>query len=245
MAPRRILTGMALLGMLAAAAPADAQRRERSDRRDQREERADGQQSRGRPRAVARSRNADRQVEVQRRVEVQRQVEVQRRIEADRRIEAQRRYDSRRNVPSRVYTRPGYSNWDRRGSRTIIVPRVIRPRIVTVIPYRPYVYRPRIGFGHYYGSSGYPYGVTPRGYYDPIPGRFYGGLRITDMPHEAQVFADGYYVGIVDDFDGVFQHLNLEAGPHRIEIRIPGYQDDAVVFDVNIQPGRTITYRAD
>ena len=58
------------------------------------------------------------------------------------------------------------------------------------------------------------------------------------------MFADGYYVGIVNDFDGVFQHLNLEAGPHRIEVRVPGY-DDAVEFDVFIQPGRTITFRAD
>ena len=43
-------------------------------------------------------------------------------------------------------------------------------------------------------------------HFDPIPGRAYGGLRITGAPHEAQVLADGYYVGIVDDFDGVFQH---------------------------------------
>jgi hypothetical protein len=69
-------------------------------------------------------------------------------------------------------------------------------------------------------------------------------LRITDAPRDAQVFADGYYVGIVDDFDGVFQHLNLEAGPHHIEVRFPGYAD-AIVFEVVIQPGRTITYRAD
>jgi hypothetical protein len=55
------------------------------------------------------------------------------------------------------------------------------------------------------------------------------------------VFADGYYVGIVDDFDGVFQHLNLEAGPHRIEIRTPGYAD-AIEFEVMIQPGRTTTF---
>jgi hypothetical protein len=131
------------------------------------------------------------------------------------------------------------------GSRTVIVPRYVSPRIVTVVPYRPYVYRPRLGIGIFYGSGGaYPYGYTPRGYFDPIPGRLYGGLRITDAPHEAQVFADGYYVGIVDDFDGVFQHLNLEAGPHHIEVRLPGY-NDAVEFDVAIQPGRTTTFRAD
>ena len=113
------------------------------------------------------------------------------------------------------------------------------------MPYRPYVYRPRFSAGTFYGSSGYyPYGYTPRGYYDPLPGRPYGGLRITDAPREAQVFADGYYVGIVNDFDGVFQHLNLEAGPHRIELRMPGY-DAAVTFDVYIQAGRTVTFRAD
>ena len=128
-------------------------------------------------------------------------------------------------------------------SRTIIVPRYVRPRVVTVLPYRPYVYRPRLGIGTYYGSTGYPYGYTPRGYFDPIPGRPYGGLRITDAPREAQVFADGYYVGIVNDFDGVFQHLNLEAGPHRIEIRMPG-SNQAIEFDVVIQPGRTITFRS-
>ena len=70
-----------------------------------------------------------------------------------------------------------------------------------------------------------------------------GGLRITDAPPEAQVFADGYYVGIVDDFDGVFQHANLEAGTHRIEIQAPGFE--SVAFDVLVQPGRTITFRAD
>jgi hypothetical protein len=58
------------------------------------------------------------------------------------------------------------------------------------------------------------------------------------------VFVDGYYVGIVDDFDGVFQHVNLEAGEHRIEVRAPGY-DEAISFDVYVQPGRTITLRAD
>jgi hypothetical protein len=124
------------------------------------------------------------------------------------------------------------------------VPRFITPRYVTVVPYRPYHYRPSFGIGIYYGSGGsYPYGYTPRGYYDPIPGRAYGGLRITGASRIAEVFADGYYVGIVNDFDGVFQHLNLEAGPHQIEIREPGLE--SIVFDVMVQPGRTTTYRAD
>jgi len=122
--------------------------------------------------------------------------------------------------------------------------RVIYPTIVTVVPYRPYVYRPHFGIGVYYGTGGsYAYGVTPPVYYNPQPGGYYGGLRITGAPRDAQVFADGYYVGIVDDFDGVFQHVNLEAGRHHIEIQSQGYQ--AVEFDVDVQPGRTTTFRAD
>ena len=122
-------------------------------------------------------------------------------------------------------------------------PRIIRPTVVRVIPYRPYIYRPSYRVGVIYGADGYyPYGYTPRGYYDPIPGRPYGGLRITDAPRWARVFADGYYVGLVNDFDGIFQHLNLEAGPHRIEIEDDGY--GAIGFDVYIRPGQTITYRA-
>ena len=60
---------------------------------------------------------------------------------------------------------------------------------------------------------------------------------------DAEVYADGYYVGIVDDFDGVLQQLNLEAGAHHIEIRIPNAAP--IAFDVNVLPGQTITYRAD
>ena len=119
-----------------------------------------------------------------------------------------------------------------------------RNRIVTIAPWRPYYYRPRFSIGVYYGAGGvYDYGYTPSYYYDPIPGRVYGGVRITQAPRDAQVFADGYYVGIVDDFDGVFQHVNLEAGQHRIEVRAPGLEP--ISFDVYVQPGRTITLRAD
>ena len=123
-------------------------------------------------------------------------------------------------------------------------PRFFRPNIIGIVPYRPYVYRPTFGlsfgYGNPYGYYGYP---APPGYITAVPGRPYGGVRIEGAPRDAEVFADGYYVGIVDDFDGVFQHMNLEAGPHRIEIRAPGYPP--VEFDVNVQPGQTITYRAD
>lgn len=215
-------------------------------------------------------RNDSRRYEAPRRYDNNRRYDAPRRYEAPREVRRYqaprndarrydaRRYDDRRSYSNRGYAVPrrpyisGYGGYGRpyayrsyRGSygygrRTIF----IRPRILTVAPWRPYHYRPRFSIGAYYGAGGvYAYGHTPSYYYDPIPGRIYGGVRITDAPREAQVFADGYYVGIVDDFDGVFQHVNLEAGEHRIEIQSPGM--DPLVFDVMVQAGRTITLRAD
>ena len=59
---------------------------------------------------------------------------------------------------------------------------------------------------------------------------------IVDAPPDARVFVDGYYAGVVDDYDGVFQHLNLEAGPHHIEIEEEG--NPSIAFDVRVGPGR-------
>jgi hypothetical protein len=266
MVSRKVISGVVLLGVLATA-PAFAaegqRRRSDSERRggESQAQRDEGGRSDRSDRAVARSRAAGgqdngrraeaQQAEEQRQYRAQQQAQVQRQ---DRQVQRQDRsdrqyragqYDARRNdTVRRQYQRPYYSNRGGYGSRTYIVPRFITPRFITVVPYRPYFYRPRIGIGVYYGTGGsYPYGYTPRGYYEPIVGRAYGGLRITGASEIAQVFADGYYVGIVNDFDGVFQHLNLEAGPHQIEIREPGLEP--IAFDVIVQPGRTITFRAD
>jgi hypothetical protein len=134
-----------------------------------------------------------------------------------------------------------------------VAPHYIRPTVVRVVPYRPYyyTYRPGFSFSFAYGSPyyGYPayspyaYPTPPAGYISPIPGRAYGGVRIEDAPQDGQVFADGYYMGVVDDFDNPFQHMNLEAGPHKVEIRAPGFEP--VAFDVNVVPGETITFHAE
>ena len=66
-----------------------------------------------------------------------------------------------------------------------------------------------------------------------------GSLRLDVEPRSVlQVYVDGYYVGTPDDLNG---ELELEAGPHKIEIRAPGYE--TLSFDVNIVANRSITYR--
>jgi hypothetical protein len=114
--------------------------------------------------------------------------------------------------------------------------------------YRPYGYRPGWSLNFYFGRPrvydrpGYGYPDAGYGYYSIAPGGAYGAVRIVDAPRDAEVFVDGYYAGVVDDYDGVFQHLNLEAGAHHIEIEAEGYPP--IAFDVRIEPGRTIEYHA-
>jgi hypothetical protein len=136
---------------------------------------------------------------------------------------------------------------------TIVAPRVIRPYGYGYPYYGSYRYPYRFSLGFYAGypfAYGYPYGYYPYPYGYAYPGYgvagdvgAYGGVRIEGAPRDAQVYADGYYAGIVDDFDGTFQHLDLPAGPHRIEIRAPGFPPTS--FDVRVEPGRTITYHAE
>ena len=92
------------------------------------------------------------------------------------------------------------------------------------------------GYGGYYGG-GYGGGS---GYYRSR-GYDTGSLRLKVQPRDAKVYVDGYFVGVVDSFDGVFQKLAVEAGTHRVEIRADGYEP--VQFEVMVTPGETITYK--
>jgi hypothetical protein len=60
-------------------------------------------------------------------------------------------------------------------------------------------------------------------------------------PPTAQVFADGYYIGIPEDFRFEEGGAVLEPGPHRIEIRARDYEP--VSFDVNLARGQSATFR--
>jgi len=118
-------------------------------------------------------------------------------------------------------------------------------------PYYPAYYYPgyyypgwSFGFSIGYGYPGYGYPfAAPYGSYGYASGAAYGGVRIDLPEHDAQVFVDGYYAGVVDNFDGAMQHLDLTPGSHHVEVRADGYQP--LTFDVNVQAGNTITYRAE
>lgn len=106
------------------------------------------------------------------------------------------------------------------------------------------------GFGGYGGYGGY--GADP--WFGPDDGSYYpqgygsadrdnGGLKLKIKPSDATVYVDGYYTGVVNDFDGVFQKLTIEPGTHRVEVRAPGYE--TLTFDVRIEAGHTSTYRGE
>ena len=118
-------------------------------------------------------------------------------------------------------------------------------------PYYP-VYGFGVSFGIGYGFSagvGFGYPAYPYGYYSsayPYPYPYYGypatydpgaSLRLQVSPRETEVFLDGYYAGTVDDFDGVFQRLNVQPGNHELELYHPGHR--LVQQSVLLQPGKT------
>ena len=109
--------------------------------------------------------------------------------------------------------------------------------------YDPYM------FGGGYG--GYPYGPGGGYGYESYGGGSYGttrsgevgSIRLKVKPSNAQVYVDGYYVGVIDSFDGSFQRLGIETGSHKVEVRAEGYE--TVQFEVMVMPGETITYKGE
>ena len=161
-----------------------------------------------------------------------------------------RGYDSRGGsprvigrAPLRSYYYPNYSYGYRRG-------------LTIGLGLYGYPYYGYDGYGYPYGAYGYSYGgYYPSGYgyggygygsyaapRSGYAGAAYGGgIRIQGAPRDAQVYVDGYYAGIVDDYDGTFQRLELEEGPHEVEIRTAG---GPLAYDVNVTPGQTLTIHA-
>lgn len=124
-------------------------------------------------------------------------------------------------------------------------PRVVVPRA------RHHYYGPGGNFSVYFGlGNGYRFGnwYNGRVYGYVAPGaygvrRYYGEVRLQVRPRHAQVYVDGYYAGIVDNFDGVFQRLTLEVGEHEIEIAAPGFEPQS--YRIYVDPSRTVDVHGD
>jgi len=49
-------------------------------------------------------------------------------------------------------------------------------------------------------------------------------VRLEVTPQDTEVYVDGYYAGVVDDFDGMLQRLRVEPGQHEITLYHDGYR---------------------
>src|SRR5688572_5943162 len=59
----------------------------------------------------------------------------------------------------------------------------------------------------------------------------------------AQVFVDGYYVGVAEEFGPGGRAINLDAGTHQVELRAAGY--DTLTFNVAIESNNIVRYRGE
>ncbi len=164
--------------------------------------------------------------------------------------QAQRRGPARSQAVRRPpASRPVYRPVPGRSYRTYDRPSYYRPYYS---PYRTYVglsygwgwgypYSLFAGYGYPYG--GYPYGVHPYGgaaydYEYFVAQQNMSAVRIMARPRQAEVYVDGYYVGLVDDYDGTYQRLRLEAGEHELLLYLDGYR--SVRQKLYFTPGATL-----
>lgn len=108
-----------------------------------------------------------------------------------------------------------------------------------------YGYYPRFYFGYpaYYYSGWYPgyYGYAAYPHYPGYGYRDTGSLRVMVHPEKTRVYVDGYYAGIADDFDGIFQRLHVSSGRHDITLKLDGYRTHR--FRIYAPVGHTVKLR--
>ena len=87
--------------------------------------------------------------------------------------------------------------------------------------YHGTIYYPHSCYDHHYWD--YPYRYRSYNSYDPT-----GAVRVLVDPNKTKVYVDGYYAGIADDFDGIFQRLYLPPGRHQIMLKLDGFKSHRV-----------------
>ena len=153
---------------------------------------------------------------------------------------------SRSGSSSSTSQSSGASNSDRRHPR---------PGTGSAYGYRHYYpYGYGHGYGYYYSPYYYPYsdyyGYWGAPYYSGYGYYRYGyrssdagAVRVQVDPDEARVYVDGYYAGIVDDFDGIFQRLYVAPGRHELTLKLEGYRTHRVKLYVPY--GHTVKFHYD
>lgn len=95
------------------------------------------------------------------------------------------------------------------------------------------------GYGpSFTGSSAGPVTSPPTSAAEAPPARTVGTVWLDVDPRAGDVYVDGYFVGTIDDLRGA---LDVEPGPHRIEVRTTGYE--AMREDVRVEAGASITLK--
>ncbi len=100
-----------------------------------------------------------------------------------------------------------------------------------------YFYDPSFGPYPWWRRPAYPYWYFPM--YDSR-----AEVRLQVEPKEAEraaVYVDGFYAGIVDDFNGVFQGLPLTPGGHALVLYLEGYR--TVEHNLYLRAGSTFRLR--
>jgi hypothetical protein len=98
--------------------------------------------------------------------------------------------------------------------------------------YYPGFYYPGFYYSGFYGGFyspfywgyGFPYQYGPYPYYGPIVYDNTGSARLQVTPRNTRVYVDGYFAGLVDDFDGYLQRLNAVLGEHELQFYLEGYR---------------------
>jgi hypothetical protein len=101
--------------------------------------------------------------------------------------------------------------------------------------------------GYFYDPFFGPYpwwhgNAYPSWYFPVFDNRADVRLQVTpEAAEDAAVYVDGFYAGVVDDFNGVFQALPLTPGGHGIVLYLEGYR--TVRRSIYLRPGSTFTLR--
>jgi len=125
-------------------------------------------------------------------------------------------------------------------------PSTYAPHYTSPLPDRRHLFRGFSPFSFGYGyAAPYPAGVAaPESapHDSPIDQRDTSGSIYLDVePRTAQVYVDGFYIGILDDFSRM--GVRLQAGRHWIDVRASGYE--MLTIPVNISAGQPARFRGD